>query len=336
MIDKNIAESEFFSENNNYLLSYSALNKFLLSPKLFYNHYILKQKEDNETKYTVEGSLIHNILLDPDTVKDNFIFMPSDLPSDNIMKIINKVYNKYSELEEEDKKENLSDYQEDILEILKEINLYQSIKEDTKRLEKVITVESIKYWDYLKKAKGKKIVDIETYEYCLKAAEEIKKNEHILEALGQKNKEEDDVVENEYYASVDKIMHYNFGMKGILDNIVIKYSKKKVIINDFKTTSKRIKDFKESVEYYNYGLQAAIYKKLIEALIPAIKEEGFEIEVAFIVYDAYQQVYRFLVSSETMEKWEAELTEKLEDFNYHFQNKNFDLPKEFLLNEIKL
>jgi hypothetical protein len=333
-MERTIAEAEFFSNDNNYLLSYSALNKFLTSPKLFYNYYILKQREDSDSKSTIEGRLIHNFLLDPETVKNNFTLMPSDLPSDNVIKIINKIYEKHKISEEP--KENLSDYQEDILETLKEINLYQSIKEDTKRLEKVITPESIKYWQHLKQAEGKKIVDIDTYEYCIKAAEDVKSNKNILKALGIIDLSQEDQVENEYFASVDKLLGYNFGLKGIIDNIVIRNTEKKIIINDFKTTSKRITDFKESVEYYNYGLQAAIYKKLIETILPNLKEEEYKIEIAFIVYDSYQQVYRFLVSPETMEKWEAELTEKLEDFNYHFINRTFELPKEFLLNEVKL
>ena len=42
----------FYSEK--FYFSYSSINKLLFSPRVFYNHYILKQKEDStETKIRV-------------------------------------------------------------------------------------------------------------------------------------------------------------------------------------------------------------------------------------------------------------------------------------------
>ena len=50
-----------------------------------------------------------------------------------------------------------------------------------------------------------------------------------------------------------------------IDYYKINHSTKMVTICDLKTTSKTIADFKETVDFYNYWLQAAIYSKLVFA-----------------------------------------------------------------------
>ena len=67
-------ENEFYSKP--YYLSYSGLNKMLFSPKLFYNHYILKQKEDKIESYLIDGKVIHNLLLDDGRFDQNFVLLP--------------------------------------------------------------------------------------------------------------------------------------------------------------------------------------------------------------------------------------------------------------------
>ncbi len=56
---------------------------------------------------------------------------------------------------------------------------------------------------------------------------------------------------------------YPFGLKGIIDNLVVNETDKTIVINDLKTTGKTVAEFAETVDYYNYWLQAAVYKKLI-------------------------------------------------------------------------
>ena len=74
---------------------------------------------------------------------------------------------------------------------------------------------------------------------------------------------------------------------------------KTVRINDLKTTSKDITRFKESIELYNYNIQAAMYYKLVSGL-PQVQENEYKIEFRFIVVDPYMQVKSFKVSNETM------------------------------------
>ena len=51
-------QEEFFDKT--FMMSYSGLNKLLYSPKLFYLHYILGQKDDTSDKNMIEGK-VHRI-----------------------------------------------------------------------------------------------------------------------------------------------------------------------------------------------------------------------------------------------------------------------------------
>ena len=51
-------EKEFYSKP--LYLSYSGLNKLLFSPKLYYKHYVLQQREEKLESYLIDGKVIHN------------------------------------------------------------------------------------------------------------------------------------------------------------------------------------------------------------------------------------------------------------------------------------
>ncbi len=84
-------EEEFFSKP--FLMSYSGLNRLLFSPSLFYNHYILGQKEDVNDRNMIEGKLIHCLLLNPDNFDNEFVVSVQDTPSDNPRTLLHRYWN---------------------------------------------------------------------------------------------------------------------------------------------------------------------------------------------------------------------------------------------------
>ncbi len=131
-------------------------------------------------------------------------------------------------------------------------------------------------------------------------------------------------------------MNHEFGLHGYVDFYKIDHENKKVIITDVKTTGKTISDFPETVEYYNYYLQAAIYFKLVyENLDPEIKD-NYEILFKFVVIDKYNQVYVFDVLNETMRAWAFSLSDTLNRAEYHYTEKDYSLPYDFATNKIRL
>jgi len=258
MQDK-IKEDLFYKEE--FSFSYSSLNKLLFSPKLFYKDYILKQRELKTEKHLIQGKLIHLLLLEPGKFTEEFIVTPSKLPSDSVKKILKNVRSKIVDPNNFIK---LEDLDEQILEALKEENLYQSFKEDQKRLDKIITVENQDYFEFLQKS-DKDIIDSEILAHCLERVKIIKANNDVTKLLMQEATDfEMDTIQvfNEKKLEC-KLKDFDFGLKGIIDKYIIDDEAKTITIVDLKTTAKPLDNFAETVDFYNYWLQAAIYSILI-------------------------------------------------------------------------
>ena len=139
--------------------------------------------------------------------------------------------------------------------------------------------------------------------------------------------------ELEISAEADK---YEFGFKGIVDNLVVDVVNKKVTINDFKTTGKSLVKFEESVEHWNYWLQCCIYIDLVKDFLKDVIDGSWEVSFNFIVFDRNNQLYAFPVSDKTLSHWYHKSYQVFDDANYHIVNKEFDLPQAFALGKIKL
>ena len=127
-----------------------------------------------------------------------------------------------------------------------------------------------------------------------------------------------------------------FGLKGVLDNVKIDHVKKIIYINDLKTTGKTISDFKETIEFYNYWVQAAIYWRLVAYRFHEHLNDDWKMVFSFIVVDKYNQVYPFEVSFETMQQWQIKLEEKLTEAAWHYDKRDYTLPYEFATGKVIL
>lgn len=310
--------------------SYSSLNKLIFSPKLFYKDYILKDREERTDKHLVQGKLIHLLLLQPEEFDNNFVLMPSKLPSDTLRKVLKNItlYTDAKILSKVDDKI--------ILDSLKEVGLYQSLKDEDKRVAKVRTIECEDYYTF-SQTTGKDIIDADTLEKCKSSVELIKDNKSVMDLLEDNTTDfEIDGIEifNEEFleCSLDE---YTFGLKGFVDRYVIDHDKKMITIIDIKTTGKTIVDFPETVEFYNYWLQAAIYRVLVTKNLEE-KTQDYRINFNFIVIDKYNQIYNFPVRDTTMAAWGDGMSGILGMANYHVQENRFDLPYDFLTKSISL
>jgi hypothetical protein len=335
--------AKFYS--NPYYFSYSSINKLLFSPRSFYNYYILKEREDSIDAHLVSGRALHCLLLEPKSFEEQFIITPNNTPGDNNLIIIHEVFKSYSLLNNETLE--LKDFSIEILDILQRINLHQNLVDDkkdvtltgdSKRLNKILTSDNSEYFNFLKQRQNKTLIDLKTYNECLEASTLLKEHPVVKQLLGLDQTESDDLkIYNEQSLSMN-LEDYNFGLKGILDNIVIDYNSKTVFINDLKTTGKPIQNFAESVDFYNYWIQAVIYKKL--TFNRFIKErddyKDWKIIVTFIVIDKYNLIYPYQVSSNSMIKWDADFLNILNKLSYHYDNKDYNLPYELALGNITL
>lgn len=316
-------ESEFY--NTKFSFSYSSLTTLLYSPAMFYQVYVLGFRDNSTNKSLTEGKLIHKLLLEND-FEDNYIVSPSNLPKDKTKELVDRVFKKASfDLNPELK---FVDFRDEILDGLRDLNYWQNLKTEQQRIEKVDTEEVRSYWEFLKNSTGKVLIDQETYSYCIKAVETIRSNTKANELLGLDNLYPYIEVYNEIALEID-IPELPFGLKGILDNLKIDHRNKVIYINDFKTTSKSLKDFKESLEFYSYWLQATIYILMVSSKMHDLLDKGYRIEFHFIVIDKYLQVYSFPVSDKSRQDWLDRFYQVIEQATHHYETKRFGLPYEF-------
>jgi len=327
-------QEEFFSKNT--YLSYSGLSKLMFSPKLFYMHYILNQKDDVSSKEMIEGKLIHCLFLNPEDFDKEFVLMATDIPTASHKEALDRLYQHYLFLKASgDERVTLYDFKDAIIDILEDMNLFQSLKTDSQRLDKIITEKNVSYWEYLQSAEGKTNIDHGMYQYAKEIVEQIKNNPHILKVMGYITDNITDNVEkhNEIMLAAPSAPTFNFGLRGIIDNLVIDHTNKMIRVNDLKKTSKDIKSFTDSIEYYKYWVQAAIYYHLVQNVyLSTPKYKDYTFEFRFIVVDSYTQIAPIKVSEKTLIEWINKTNQELAKADYHFATRNFDLPYEFLLN----
>lgn len=329
-------EQEFFDKP--FLMSYSGLNKLAFSPASFYMHYVMGQKDDMMDKNMIEGSLIHCLLLTPEKFDEMFVISSNDLPSDNPRAVLHTVFNHYKELKStSDTREKLEEFASAILDVLKDVNLYQSLKTDGQRIEKMINPKHIAYWEYLKKAEGRVVIDDDTYNFCKAVVEKITTTANVMDVMGFFSDSFAPVEKHNELQLVKFADNPYFGLRGIIDNLVIDHNAKEIRINDLKKTSKTISQFPESIEYYNYWIQAAIYKKLVEHVYTQHERYlGYKITFRFLVVDPFMQIAPIRISDETLAKWEEETDKLLDEAKFHFESKNFELPYKFIANNNEL
>jgi len=319
-IDKQ-KEDAFYAQP--FSFSYSSINKLMFSPTLFYKDYILKDREIRTDKHLIEGKLLHCLMFEPEKLSELFDIVPEKVPSENIKKILKNITLHTDALELGDVKDFI------ILDSLKEENLYQSLKTDESRIDKVRTLGHGDYYEFLQST-GKDIIDNETLQKCTEKAAIIQNTKSVMQ-LFNKGVTDFELDTLEIYKEKPlecKLNDFDFGLKGIIDYYDIDHEAKTITIVDLKTTARTLEDFSDSIDYYNYWLQAAIYIQLVLANCDE-KCEKYKILFNFVVIDKYNQVYTFVVSPPTLKIWRDTLVEQLLKVEYHYKEKKYNLPYEF-------
>ena len=328
-------ENEFYSKKM--VFSYSSLKQLMWNPAIFYQLYVLGNKEERIESNLVQGKLIHCLLLEEENFDKLFFISPDTLPTGNTKSVIDRVFKHYKELSANgDQRVYLKEYENAVLDILKDMNLHQSLKTDEQRIDKIITFETIQYWEFLKQKQGKTLISNDDYTYCKNAVDLIKQDKKICDLIGCSATEFDNLeIFNEIELSMDAV-GYSFSVKGILDNVVIDHDKKQIRVNDIKTTSKDLDSFPEVVEFYSYWLQAVIYMCLVGVKYTRLIDAGYTVDFRFIVIDKTFLVYPFRVSEHTMKTWFDRMNQVFTKANWHYINRDYTLPYDFAKGDVIL
>ena len=322
-------ENAFYEKD--FSFSYSSLNKLLYSPSIFYKEYILRDRDLRTDKHLIEGKLVHCLLFEPENLTSKFKIVPGKTPTDNVRKVLHMIYEKSQVAKLKDIDDTV------ILDVLKEVNLYQSLKTDEQRIEKVKVDDYESYWEFIAN-QNVDVIDQDTLAKCTEYVDILKENQEVNELFDSKTTDFE-LDSNEVH--VEKYLHAplqtkTFGLHGYIDHYKIDHEKHEVTICDLKTTSKTIADFEETIDFYNYNLQAAIYYKLVYENLNSETRDNYKIIFKFVVIDRYNQVYVFDVSDDTIRGWAWMLNEALTVADYHYSKKDYSLPYNFATNKIVL
>lgn len=319
------SEKEFNYFARKPVLSFSSISMLLDSPLQFYKHYILKEREDINSQAMIEGSLIHLLILENDSIWDNYVILPDNAPKDNKLLILNLILESYEGTVEDF---SFEPFRKVILEEMLKLGYYSHLIKDDDRFKKVADDSSLAWMQASIASRSKQIIDRKTYEKCVELATLVKEDPEMRILLGL------DLISNEklgVYQEYDLTLDTNhqFNLRGILDNLIIDVDAKSIKITDIKTTINSIKDFKESIEKYKYWLQAVIYIKLLNSF--DFITSDWKIECRFLVICKKDGTYySFLVSEETISLWQEQAKTVFEMVDYHFVTRNFKLPYEFI------
>lgn len=316
------AEERFYSEP--FYLNYSGLNRLLYSPKVFYTQFVLGIREEKMDVHLVEGKAVHCLILEGEQFNSQFEIIPSKVPEGNPKIILDFVWDKART--EKMHGVDLGHFEPEILELMVKLNYYQALKTDAQRMDKVLSEDNLAYYSFLQKQAGKTLISQESYNKCKEMVEEVEGCEEAVKSLYLGNTSIDVDIHSEHFLTSD-LEGYLFKLKGTLDRLIIDRSKRLIRICDVKTTSKPVDQFPDTIEYFRYRNQAALYTKLIQKYNAGLEpEEQWKLEFNFIVIDLFKQVYVFEVSKPTMISWDSLLMKDLDAFNWHYVNKSFKLP----------
>ncbi len=312
-------------------LSYSSLVKLCKSPRQFYKEYILEEREILENKYFKQGGLFHLFILEPENFDEKFIVLPDKLPSDSVQQVIRNVWEKYKVDVSNKGGVVLDDMTPEILDYLREINLYQSYKTDQQRIDKIASLEGNQYFNAMRDADalGKVIVDMGLVEAAKEKARIMLENLDVIQLLYSDTPEIDIRKEIELEMDLEK---RSFGLKGIIDLLRIDYKEETIHIVDFKSTSKSLDDWKNNfmVSEYMYWLQMIVYKELIYSLVPKDSKRAWKLKVWFPVIDKDNRAYVFPVSVDTLQIAEQQTASIFDIAEYHISQNNYcDLPYKY-------
>ena len=346
-----VSKDEFQKEK--FYFSFSSMTKLLLDPKVFYNDYILRQRKDISAKHLDIGGLLHCLVLEPQNFDSKFVVMPGKIPGPGLKTVIDNVWRLHGKPLMEASTAvkapdpTLQQFGVEILEQLESENLYQNLVDakratngsmltgDQKRLEKVITSETEKYWSVLIEGERKIIVDLDMVEKANDKARAILSSKKAIPLLTSNTIKKDLRTEMELQCDLPG---YPFGLKGIIDCVLVDNENETIYVTDLKTTSKSLKDWLKDFpdSEYMYWLQAIIYKQLILSLVPESSKRTWKLVFTFLVIDKNNSVYPFKVSADSLRKWEVGAKAKFDEALWHYDQHSYDLPMAYELGLVEL
>lgn len=277
------------------------------------------------------GGVIDLLLFEPDKVKDNYYVFTAKEPTAMSKVLADGIIANYTEIPSNKK----------ILEMVETLGLWKSV---TKEELIVAKFDNDDFKGYLKAV-------FESRNKTIISADDLTKAEDIVEILRTHENSKGLVdfpgEDEDKYVQLELDFNYkNFTFKGIVDLVIVDHKDKTIKFIDLKTGAPSAQLFSQSFTKYRYYLQALLYTIGAESFKEKYGLADYTVlPFEFLYISRYQRVpFVFEVPAKwqtaakngfsTKSGWHYKgLDQLLEEIEWHWTNKEFDLPMEMAIAE---
>lgn len=238
-----ISEKEYREDS---ALSYSILSKY---EKGGFGS-ISKLYEQQESEALTFGSMVDCLITEGKEIFDSKFAVVSNIPSESIEKIINQLVQTTDELSLSDISDN------EILNVCDTLGYQTKWKAET-RINKVRT-EGTDYFFELANAKGKRIVDLESYQKAIDTVIALKSHPYV----GKYFEEDSEYIEHLYQVKFKETID-EIPLKCMFDLLIVNHKDGVIIPCDLKTSSVPEYDFAKKYLEWRYDIQSRLYYKIL-------------------------------------------------------------------------
>jgi hypothetical protein len=315
----NINKQFKLSETIEYLkLSYSRLSDFDRNgPRAL----VKSSFVDNEGVRI--GSLVDDLLLEPETIDDKYLQFDGNKPTATLGKLVDIILNWHSKIPSE----------KELVEIATINGFWKRQKTDT-----IINniVKDPDFYPYLKAmfaSKDKTLVTSKDLDIAEDIVNVLLTHTHSKDIFNNN-------LDNRYQFKFE-IEYNKLTFRGLLDILQIDHKKKEIQAIDLKTGANKALEFQSSFIKWRYYLQAAIYNIALQELVktnPELKEYKI-LPFKFLYISRYERLPVIYIMTPHWHQSALEgfktsfgksyrgLHELIEEVKWHLDNKIFDLPR---------
>lgn len=304
-------------------LSYSRISSFdLEGPST-----LVKRKELSGEGITM-GGLIDLLLFEPDKFKSEYYVFRAKIPTATLKELSDVITTNYTEVPSREK----------VYDIAKQSNFWSSVVKEETYYKKF---DNEDFWSYLKavfESKNKTIVSVKDLEWAEQVVEVLKTHKDSKDIVAYPEENEDK------YAQLELEFQYRqFAFKGLVDLVIVNHKDKTVRFIDLKTGAPKVEEFSKSFVKYRYYIQALLYVIGAGSFMEKYSLEGYTLlPFEFLYISRFQKIPLIY---EVTPKWEDAalygftttagykykgLNELLDDIDWHWTNKEFDLPRDIV------
>ena len=274
--------------------SASTIKLFYSDPKAYYQKYVIEEPIEEEiTKASLIGSIVHNILFDYNTFDEKFYTsLCEEKPTEKMLDFVNALY-KYTILATDENGVVTKEFEEIAEEAYKDSGYKQSI---TVVLKNFSNTGAEQYYNELLRSKPKNLTVVSKYD--LSIAEEIcanlRSDEFVSEIINQETTG-DISVYTELQLEGEEYKINGLLVKGMLDKILVYHSIETIRIVDLKVTWEPGNFYEGYYLYRKAYIQAYIYYNLIVIWAKLNGYENYIIEPPYFLVADSANFYKPLI-----------------------------------------